>query len=167
MRAALITTMYQLTVVEAGAVQVQRALRVLHLKLEMVARVHQIALVVQRSPMLVAVALVLITAQQLDQVVRVEVETVQTQQLELQVQLIRAAVVVEVLTRQTQRVVQVARVLLLFPTLAHNEAQAARLHLAVDTPFTLLLRLAHLPHKENHGTFCKSIRRKSYASHCG
>jgi hypothetical protein len=83
MRAALITTLYQLTVVEAGAVQVQRALRVLHLKLEMVARVHQIALVVQRSPMLVAVALVLITAQQLDQVVRVEVETVQTQQLAL------------------------------------------------------------------------------------
>jgi hypothetical protein len=143
MRAALITTLYQLTVVEAGAVQVQRALRVLHLKLEMVARVHQIALVVQRSPMLVAVALVLITAQQLDQVVRVEVETVQTQQLALLALPILAAVVVEVLTRQMQQVVQAVRGYLFFHTLAHNEAQAAPLQLLVATRYIPLHHLVH------------------------
>jgi hypothetical protein len=90
------------------------------------------------------------------------------QQTEVLEQLTLAAAVVGALETQEEllRVGLAVQALLLFLTLALNVAQAAQSHQAVATPFIHLQHLARTPHKDYHGTFCKSSRRKSDASHC-
>jgi hypothetical protein len=139
----LITTLLQLTVEVVVAVQVQWVLRVLHLKQVTVAQVHLAVLVVQRSLMQAAAALVLITVQPLARAVQAAAVTDQTQQLVLLALQILAAAVAVVLTLQMQQVVQAVRGYLFFHTLAHNEAQAAQSLAQVVTPFTHLHLAVH------------------------
>ena len=137
-----------LVLVVVMAAQEQPTLQVAHLLImQAVAAVAVMAVLAVQAVLVAAV-------QVLQQVLMVHLE-----------QLI-LAVVVAVLVQILLQAVQVAQASSLFLTQAHNEAQVVLLHRRVATPSIHLRRLAHIPHKEHHGTFCKSSRRKSNASYC-
>jgi hypothetical protein len=136
MRGVLITTLLQLTVAAGVAVQVQWVLQVLHLKQVTVAQVHLAVLVVQRSLMQAAAALVLITVQPLARAVQAAAVTDQTQQLVLLALQILAVAVAVVLMALMPQVAQAVQVWLLLVMLVHSVAQAVQLHRSVDTQST-------------------------------
>jgi hypothetical protein len=156
----------QLTVLlEVAAVQVLSVKMLQVPKAAMVAQAFQAILQAHGCFTLVAAVAVYLTLMAL-RVLAVRVVAVMQQQADqarvrqvLQILVVAAVGAVTLVDWAQEVVAMVAQASLLFPTQAHNVAQAAQLHRQVVTQFTHLQRLAHTPHKDHHGTFCKNCRR--------